>query len=430
MAVNGTWKRVLLSGSQFTVGQITASNIGATVNGSELIFASSSGEFQTSSFSINDNGDINLGSGELSGSFNGSLSGDGSGLTNISNDFTNALTHGNGISPFSYNGSSGATIKLLLDGGGNSGLVTSSDGLALNDTLAGDGLVWDGNNVPGTTGGGILNVSGGFGILVSGDEVTVDSASIFNTNDFFFSAQGKASIDLTGNGPFTSLSNNFTLIGTNPFSVTPSAAEAFTTSDIDKTISLLTTIPGDRTFANNINIEGDLTVVNSSNVTQIRGSNADLNIEDRFLYLNSGSLSNHNNGGIIVDRGYSGIRSGSAIAYIDGSTGTIAGKDAGDVGWAIYPIFPSDQTSANIVDDDLFDVDNFVDTNTKVYEAAYISTVKHLTNNSPDNTSAAYFYDSNDGGALANYGAFYIDRDAVSEGNESNVFVFVPFDEG
>lgn len=53
----------------------------------------------------------------LSGSFTGSFVGDGSGLTGVVAQNANALTDGNGIADFSYDGSSAASVSVQVDGG-------------------------------------------------------------------------------------------------------------------------------------------------------------------------------------------------------------------------------------------------------------------------------------------------------------------------
>ena len=84
----------------------------------------------------------------LSGSFSGSFEGDGSGLTGVVASNANALTDGNGIADFTYDGSaSGVTVTVEADGStlsvGASGVKVADAGITetqLNTSVAGDGL--------------------------------------------------------------------------------------------------------------------------------------------------------------------------------------------------------------------------------------------------------------------------------------------------
>lgn len=82
------------------------------------------------------------------------------------------------------------------------------------------------------------------------------------------------------------------------------------------TLGLADTIGGNRTFSGNVVVSGDLTV-NGATTTI---STTNLEVEDRFIFLNagSGSLSPIGEGGIIVESGSAG--SGTAFFY-DASAG-------------------------------------------------------------------------------------------------------------
>ena len=84
----------------------------------------------------------------LSGSFSGSFEGNGSGLTGVVAQAANALTDGNGIADFTYNGSAaGVTVAVEADGStlsvGASGVKVADAGITatqLSASVAGDGL--------------------------------------------------------------------------------------------------------------------------------------------------------------------------------------------------------------------------------------------------------------------------------------------------
>ncbi len=465
MAVDGKWKKVLLSGSNFTAAEITASEIGATSNGSDLLFVNSNGHFQSSSeFFINSNNDLEGPS--FSGSFSGSLEGSGANINITFDGFAQPLTSGSGLTIVDssqnlsstdnnilYSGSTAAHIRIhlggtdasrgggtidegtdaaLLTAGNTSGLTFIDDvdsdidnyALSLNSGLAGGALKWNGGNTPGSSGGGILEIGAGDGIFVTANSVSIDSASIVNTQN------GHLGVDGTGifvnTDHFVSSSDSIDINGGTNIFATPTGPTTFA---INPNFALLldSTIGGNITFNDNIILEGDLTVINSSNVTQILGSTSDLNIEDGFLFLNSGSSTSNNNGGIIVDTGnnISGVRSGSAIAYVNGNNATVLDNTSNRVGWALYSgSLPSDQVSTTTHTN--FDTANFVDPRSNSLVGAPIVTAKNRTQSNPINTSV-YFYSDSDGDTLANYGAFYVEND--HSGEESNVFVFVPFDE-
>ena len=89
---------------------------------------------------------------QLSGSFSGSFQGDGSGLTGVTAGASNALTDGNGIVDFSYDGTSaGVTVAVEADGStlsvGASGVKVADGGITATQiatSVAGDGLAGGG----------------------------------------------------------------------------------------------------------------------------------------------------------------------------------------------------------------------------------------------------------------------------------------------
>ena len=89
---------------------------------------------------------------QLSGSFSGSFQGDGSGLTGVVASNSNALTDGNGIADFSYDGSSaGVTVAVEADGStlsvGASGVKVADAGITATQiatSVAGAGLAGGG----------------------------------------------------------------------------------------------------------------------------------------------------------------------------------------------------------------------------------------------------------------------------------------------
>jgi len=208
-----TWKKVIVSGS----------DISLLANDANYLLSGDSGV-------------------TLSGSFSGSFEGDGSGLTGVVAQAANALTDGNGIADFSYDGNTaGVTVSVEADGGtltvGASGVKVSDLGIdsaqlasdavslgkiaddAFNITASGDltgqasitgdtvalgltiaagavensmlvndsiylaggnGLTGDGSTALGASGS--LAVGAGDGIIVSADAVSVDTGSAYFTS--------------------------------------------------------------------------------------------------------------------------------------------------------------------------------------------------------------------------------------------------------
>ena len=132
-----TWKKVIVSGSNAELKQVTAS---------------------------------------------GGFSGDGSGLTGISADsLANSLVDGNGIANFTFNGSAGATVALDLNGStlnlASAGVKVADGGITatqLATSVAGAGLAGGG--------GTVLSVGvDGSSIEINSDALRVKASGITNT---------------------------------------------------------------------------------------------------------------------------------------------------------------------------------------------------------------------------------------------------------
>jgi len=275
------WKKIIVSGSNAHLAAITSSVL---VNDNILV-AGTGGVLESSGITYN--GTL-LGLGTsiitstgatsiLSGSFSGSFQGDGSLLTglptvlaiagNTGTDNINLLTD-----TFTIVGGTSLTstvtnnqVSIGVDNGG----ITETQ---LNTSVAGTGL------------------SGGGGTALS-----VDYGSSAGT-----AVQGNV---------------NFSLSGTSgEIGVTGTTAQALGTGP-SYTLTLPDTITGNRTFSNNVIVTGDLTV--NGTTTTLNTSN--LEVEDKFIFLNagSGSTAPTGEGGIIVEAGTAD--SGSAF-YYDGNS--------------------------------------------------------------------------------------------------------------
>jgi len=145
------WKKVIVSGSQAELAAVSAS-IGVLVGSNQQITTNPSTTF-------------------LSGSFSGSFVGDGSGLTGVSaSSLLYSASSGEGISPFSFDGSSNVTVSV-------SGAAQLSDNAVTkwNDT---DGKFVDSNI---TDNGSLVNINSATNITgsvnVTGSSVTLNSTT-------------------------------------------------------------------------------------------------------------------------------------------------------------------------------------------------------------------------------------------------------------
>ena len=275
------WKKIIVSGSSAHLAAITSS----TLTDNNILIAGTAGLIENSGLTLSGTtlaigANIITSTGAtsiLSGSFSGSFQGDGSLLTglptvlaiagNTGTDNINLLTD-----TFTIVGGSSLTstvtnnqVSIGVDNGG----ITETQ---LNTSVAGTGL------------------SGGGGTVLSVD---------------YGSSAGTA---VEGNV-------NFSLSGTSgEIGVTGTTAQALG-SGPSYTLTLPDSITGNRTFTNNVIVTGDLTV--NGTTTTLNTSN--LEVEDKFIFLNagSGSVAPTGEGGIIVEAGTAD--SGSAF-YYDGNS--------------------------------------------------------------------------------------------------------------
>lgn len=143
------WKRVLLSGSHFTVRELTISEISAAQDGDTILFAGSASSADSGSFKTKDLYEI-VNGGDLSGSFGSntgnetSFEGDGSSIVNVTADYTaESLKPGAGLgiirstgADVAFDGQLGHTMVVLLKGTGAQGGPTNYPGTIFNSSDA------------------------------------------------------------------------------------------------------------------------------------------------------------------------------------------------------------------------------------------------------------------------------------------------------
>jgi hypothetical protein len=274
-----SWKKIIVSGSSAELSSLQVDNL---LNG--VVTGSNDGTLGI--VSINGTGNILATTGgtgvSLSGSFSGSFTGDGSGLTGVIASSPNALTQGEGISVFSYNGSTAQTVAVSGAADLNSNVITKwndTDGKFENSSLTDNGTA-----ITGTTSiqlsGASSSLTGSFTGSFVGDGSGL--TGIATTLDISGSNGTGISIDLK--------TQDLTITGT---------ANEIETSVAGTTVTI--GLPSDVTIGNNLTVTGDLTV----NGTTVTINTTELLVEDKFILLASGSAS-AGDGGIIIDRGSDG----------------------------------------------------------------------------------------------------------------------------
>ena len=296
-----TWKKIIVSGSNAHLAQITSS----VLTDGNLIMAGVGGalknsgfSFSGSTFNIGSNSIISTGTGSvLTGSFSGSFTG----IISLQN-----LTQGSGITPFTYNGSSATTIAVSGAAALNSNAVTKWNGAAfVNSSLTDNGTV----------------VSGVSSIQLSG-------ASSALTGSFTGSFKGDGSgltglattLDVSGsNGTGISvniLTQDLTIGGT---------ANEIETSAAGTTLTI--GLPNDVTIGQDLVVSRNLTVFGTASFQHTE----DLDIADRFIRLASGSNA-AGDGGI-------------AIQQTNALNAEVFAFDSGATRWGVSSSFDASQNA-------------------------------------------------------------------------------------
>jgi len=246
------WKKVLVSGSNIHVNEITASSL----TNDNLVLIGTGGALESSGLTYNGSIlDITAASAISGSIFSGSFVGDGSGLTGL-------------VTTLDINTESGtATVDLLTQ---------------------------------------TLTIAAGEGIDTagSGQTITISGEDASDTN------KGIASFD---SGDFTVQSGAVRLAKSLDGAVL-SVSGTLNEIEVSRTLGNVTvglpdnvTITTDLTVGNDLFVNGDLAV--NGDLTYINTAN--LFVEDKFILLNSGSA-NPDEGGIIIDEG---LGSGHAFFY-------------------------------------------------------------------------------------------------------------------
>jgi hypothetical protein len=297
-----TWKKIIVSGSNAHLAQITSS----VLTDGNLIMAGVGGalknsgiSFSGSTFNIGSSSIISTGTGSiLTGSFSGSFSGTVTGLQN--------LTQGSGITPFTYNGTGATTVAVSGASALNSNAVTKWNGAAfVNSSLTDNGTVVSGASSIQLSGASSI-LSGSFSGSFQGDGSQL--TGIATTLDVSGSNGTGISIDLK--------TQDLTIGGTSNEIETSAAGTTITIG-----------LPNDVTITQDLTVNRNLTVFGTASFQHTE----DLDIADRFIRLASGSNA-AGDGGI-------------AIQQTNALNAEVFGFDSGATRWGVSSSFDASQNA-------------------------------------------------------------------------------------
>jgi hypothetical protein len=206
-----------------------------------------------------------------------------------------SLTQGVGVTSFTFNGASSATVAVSGASGLNSNRITKWDGVAFSNSSLTD----DGTTISGATS---LQLTGASSVLTgsfSGSLV----GSLTGTASYATQALTASNANTASNiGP--AISNN-----TNDYILTATGNGTINGESSLTWNGSLLTVTGNATITGDLSVAGTASFTNTEN----------LNIKDKFILINSGS-------GVLADSGwitqYNAAGSGSAFYLEATSTGT------------------------------------------------------------------------------------------------------------
>jgi hypothetical protein len=296
-----TWKKIIVSGSNAHLAQITSSVLTPT----NLVLAGTGGALQNSGLTLT-GGSLNIGSNSLVSTgaasvLTGSFSGSFVGTTNLPD-----LTQGAGIVPFIYDGAVPATVAVSGASALNTNAVTKWTGAAFaNSSLTDNGTV----------------VSGASSIQLTGANSSLSGS-------FSGSFQGDGS-QLTG------IATNLDVSGSDGTGIsidlkTQDLTIGGTTNEIETTVAGTTVtigLPNDVVISQDLTVNRNLTVLGTASFQHTE----DLDVADRFIRLASGSNA-AGDGGI-------------AIQQSNALDAEVFGFDSGNTRWGVSSSFDASQNA-------------------------------------------------------------------------------------
>ena len=306
-----TWKKVIVSGSTANLAALQVDNL---TSGSVVIGGGTAGNLSTTA--INGTGNIVATNGATglshSGSFSVSFTGNFVGTTDLPD-----LTQGTGITAFTYDGATTATVAVSGASTLSSNNITKWTGTAFaNSSLTDNGTAITGASSIQLTGAN-SNLSGSFSgsFQGNGSQLTGITAAFpttaktdLATSDQFFINDGVNKFITYGNLLSDLAGTNLVVEGTD-------------------SLALANTITGDKTFSNNVVISQNLTVQGTASFQQT----TNLEVADRFVLFASGSNTT-GDGGIVVQQGTQNV-------------GELYGYDSAINRWGFTSSFSADQSA-------------------------------------------------------------------------------------
>jgi hypothetical protein len=332
-----TWKKIIVSGSAAHLLNVTASNL----TNDNLVIAGVGGALESSGLTYNGTL-LNLGSAQVqaagfSGSFSGSFQGDGSALTGVVATNPNALTNGEGIAPFSYNGLTAQSVAVSGAVDLTNNIITKWDNTA--NKFTNSSLTDSGTAITGTTSiqltGANSSLTGSFTGSFKGDGSGL--TGIASNLNF---AGG------TGTGTVALQSQTFTIAGTTNEVETSAAGTTITIG-----------LPDDVIIGRDLTVTRNLTVIGTASFQ----NTANLLVADRFVLFASGSGA-PGDGGFVVQQGTQNV-------------GELFGWDNDSLRWAVTSSFNA--ASGSYIPD------------------AFMAAVTSLSSTNPNTTGPASRYNAN-----------------------------------
>ena len=293
-SASGTVLEVLISASGVTNAMLEGSIANAKLVNDSVTLGSTEVDLGATATSIEG---LTLVDAVGSGSFSGSFQGNGSLLTDVVGTIENALTDGNGIADFTYDGSSTVSIAAEVSG---STLVVGASGLAVNA-------------------GGVTAVELASDSVITSKilDANVTNAKLENSVIEVTDGSNATDISLGGSISFVGTANEATVV---------EGAGVITVG-----------LPDDVTITQDLTVSRNLVVQGTASFQHTE----DLAIADRFILLASGSTS-AGDGGIVVQQ--TGQDVGEVFAF-DSATERWAIADAFN---ASQNVFTPDAFMANV----------------------------------------------------------------------------------
>jgi hypothetical protein len=344
-----TWKKVIVSGSSAELAALKVDNL---TSGSVVIGGGSTSNLSTTP--INGTGNIvattnatNLvHSGSFSGSFQGGFTGSFSGSAVFP-----ALTQGTGVTAFSYNGSTTATVAVSGASTLNTNRISKWTGAAFADSsLTDNGTTitgatslqltgastaltgsFTGSHFGPLTGTASFATSASYAFQATSASFASTAVQVNNALSFVSGLSGSAAsyngniavtLGISGAASLTTnLIPKWTGTGFANTNITDTGTQVQIGSGASSGVSVAAggiTVTGNSTFNNNLTVTGDLTV----NGTASFVNSTNLYVKDQFIVINSGSNAMADSGIVVQYATGSGGPTGSAFFLEAGSAGT------------------------------------------------------------------------------------------------------------